>query len=387
MIKNSVVILMHYMDKIRNGGQAEAKKYAKTKRVIGIAETVMIFAILAVLIFTGLSVKIENFAYGISDNIYIALLVFFAVIGISEAVITFPLSFYSGYILEHRYNLSNQTLFAYFKENAKSLLIGLVIGVPILLIFYFLIKNTGEMWWLYLGIIMFLFSVLLGRIAPVLIFPLFYKFRPIENESLKEKILKICDKSGVKVQGIYMFDMSKNTKKANAAFTGIGKSKRIIIGDTLLNNFSEDETEVIFAHELGHYSKKHIIKMSVLSTVLTFAGLYVTAYFYGVLLGAFGFQETYQLAALPLLALLLSIFGLVTSPLANIQSRKFERDADRYAIETTNNPRAFISSMEKLAEQNLADKTPNKIIEYLFHSHPSIQKRIVSAQTYLSEKA
>src|SRR5207244_4492708 len=126
-------------------------------------------------------------------------------------------------------------------------------------LFYYLIRNY-ELWWLYLAIIVWIYSVLLAQIAPVLIFPLFYKFKPIENESLKERIMKLCEKVGFKVKGVYTFDMSKNTKKANAAFTGLGKSKRIILGDTLISGFSEDEIETVFAHELGHYKKGHIKK-------------------------------------------------------------------------------------------------------------------------------
>ena len=176
--------------------------------------------------------------------------------------------------------------------------------------------------------------------------------------------------------------MSKNTKKANAAFTGIGKSKRIILGDTLLSNFTKDEIEMVFSHEMGHYKKKHIIKLMTLSTFLTFAGLYITALLYGGSIAYFGFSGISEIAALPLLFLYLSLFGLVTSPVTNILSRKFEWEADTFALETTGNKSAFVSAMEKLAEQNLSDKSPNRIIEFLFHSHPSIEKRIQFAQKF-----
>jgi len=176
--------------------------------------------------------------------------------------------------------------------------------------------------------------------------------------------------------------MSKNTKKANAAFTGIGKSKRIILGDTLLKNFSPEEIETVFAHEMGHYKKRHIMKLMTVSVVMTFAGLYLTSLAYSNSLNTFGFNSVSEIAALPLLFIYLSLFGLITSPISNILSRKFEWEADTFAIETTRDKGAFISAMEKLADQNLADKTPNKIIEFLFHSHPSIDKRIKFAEDY-----
>ena len=359
-----------------------AKKYSKTNQIISVFETILFFGIVIFLLFSGLSKIIESFAFDITSNPYLALLIFFAVIGIAEMIISFPLSFYSEYYLEHKYNLSNQNLKTYFTEKAKGLLLGLVLGIPLLLAFYFILRNFGESWWMITGTFMFFVSVILGRLAPTLIMPLFYKFKPLENEEIKESILNLCKKAGVQIKGIFSFDMSKNTKKANAAFTGMGKSKRIILGDTLLNNFTKEEIEMVFSHEMGHYKKRHILKLLTLSTVLTFGGLYVTSLLYNNSLGYFGFTSISELAALPLLFLYLSIFGLVTSPISNILSRKFEWEADTFALETTGNNSAFVSAMEKLADQNLSDKSPNKVIEFLFHSHPSIEKRIQFARNF-----
>lgn len=365
-----------------NDKSRRAKEYAQTKRILSLIQSVILYVVLLVLLFTGLSGEISGYAYSFTANPYLALLIFIGIIGISEAVITFPLSFYSGYILEHKYDLSNQNLKGYFTESLKGLILALALGVPILLGFYFILKNTGEWWWLVLGMFLFLISVVMGRLAPVLIMPLFYKFKPVEDESIKERLLSLCKKTGVEVAGIFTFNMSKSTKKANAAFTGMGKSKRIILGDTLMEKFTPEEIEFVFAHEMGHYTKKHIAKLVLLSTVSTFLGLYLTSLLYSVTLEYFGFTAPYEIAALPLLFLYLSIYGLITSPISNIFSRKYEWEADTYALETTRNKEAFISSMEKLADQNLAEKTPNKIIEFLFHSHPSITKRIEFARNY-----
>jgi STE24 endopeptidase len=370
------------MEQEEKNKESLAKKYSRTHQVLSVIETILFFSIIIFLLFSGLSKDIENISYNYSSNAYIALLIFIGIIGIAESVINFPLDFYSGYILEHKYNLSNQTIFKYFLEKAKGTAVGLVIGLPVILIFYFILINFENYWWLILGLFMFFFSVILARIAPVLIFPLFYKFKPVDDESLNKKIMSICDKTGIKIKGIFVFDMSKNTKKANAAFTGIGKSKRIILGDTLVDKFNEDEIESVFAHEAGHFKKKHILKSMLLSTILTFAGLYITSIFYKSSLNYFGFSNTYDISALPLLALFLSLYGLITTPLASILSRKYEWEADTFALETTGNNDAFISAMEKLAEQNLADKEPNKIIEFLFHSHPSLKKRIDFARNY-----
>jgi len=363
----------------QNNNQVLAKKYSKIKQTLSVIETVIMFAVLLVIILSGLNKTFEKISYGISENNYIAVLLFLGLVGMIEGVISFPLDFYSGYILEHKYNLSNQTLFRYFLEKGKSFLIGLLFGIPVLLVFYFILRNYPVSWWFIFSIFMFLFSVVIARIAPVIIFPLFYKFRQIDNESLKIKILEMCDKNNVQVKGIFTFDMSKNTKKANAAFTGLGKSKRIIIGDTLIENFTEDEIISVFAHELGHYKKRHIIKMIAFSTILTFAGLYITSFLYTKSLPLFHLDFVYSVSALPVLFLFLSIFGLVTSPLTNIQSRKYEWEADNFAVDIGKENSSFASALEKLAEQNLADKNPNKIIEFLFYSHPSLQKRIDNA--------
>jgi len=359
-----------------------AKKYSKINQIISLSETVIFFAITVIFIAGGYSKEVKELAFSFTTNDYAAVLIFFGIFGIIQSVITFPLSFYSDYTLEHKYGLSNQTIPGYFKEKIKGMLIGLLLGIPLLLIFFFIIKNYSESWWLILGAVMFFFSVIIGRLAPTLIMPLFYKFKPLENEEIKQKILSLCEKTGVRIRGIFEFDMSKNTKKANAAFTGIGKSKRIILGDTLLKNFSPEEIETVFAHEMGHYKKRHIMKLMTVSVFMTFAGLYLTSLAYSNSLNTFGFNSVSEIAALPLLFIYLSLFGLITSPISNILSRKFEWEADTFAIETTRDRKAFISAMEKLADQNLADKTPNKIIEFLFHSHPSIDKRIKFAEDY-----
>jgi STE24 endopeptidase len=294
----------------------------------------------------------------------------------------FPLSFYSGYIDEHMYGLSNHSLSSYFFERLKSLLIGALIGMPVLLVFYFILKTFPHDWWLVFGLFIFGFSFVLNRLFPVLILPLFHKLVPIENPDLSGAIDRISQKAGVNVNGVFSFDMSKNTKKVNAAFTGIGKSKRIILGDTLISNFSNDEVVTVFAHEAGHYFHKHVLKLTLLSVAVTFGGLFLTSVLYALLVKQFGFAGPASLAALPLLSLLLGTYGFVTAPVSNIVSRKFEVEADAFALQATRDKEAFISTMNKLADYNLSEKSPNRFIEFLFHSHPSIEKRIQFARSF-----
>ena len=182
--------------------------------------------------------------------------------------------------------------------------------------------------------------------------------------------------AGIHVEGIFSFDLSRNTRKANAAFTGIGRSRRIILGDTLVGNFSEEEIETVFAHELGHYRFGHIRTGMMTGTVSTFAGLYVAARLYDLSVAAFGLSSPTNLGALPLLAIWLSLFGLVTAPIGNMISRRHERQADAYAVRTTGKRDAFASALRKLGAMNLADPAPHPLVEFMFYSHPPLEKRI-----------
>ena len=356
--------------------QTDAKKYNNTKLVLGLTSTLLGWIFLWIIVQTGFTGYAESLAFSQVSSPYLALLIFCTLIGIIETLLFFPLGFYNDYILEHKYELSNHTLKSYFWEKGKGLLVGLVIGVPVVLVFYYLLRRYETDWWLPVGIFMFLLSVVLGRLAPTIIFPLFYKFILIENEEVKNRIIERCEEAGMKVEGVYQFDMSKSTKKANAAFTGLGKSKRVIIGDTLLDNFELDEIDAVLAHELGHFKLKHIWKMMSLGTVITFAGLYLVSVLYSGWIDEFGFTSISQLAALPLLGLLFGIYGFVSGPIQNIISRNHERDADKFSVEMLENSGNMVSALEKLADQNLADREPHPMVEFLFHSHPSIKNRI-----------
>ena len=358
------------------------KKYNRIKLILSLTGTIIGVAFILVIVWSGLSVYLSRYIGTISENTYLQLVLFVVAIGAAESVLTFPLDYYSGYHMEHRYGMSNQTFFQWMKEKLKGTLVGAVIVLPLLLVFYFCLNVFQDNWWLPVAAVFFLFSVLLARVAPTLIFPLFYKFKPIENESLRNKLLRLCSGVNMTIAGIFEFNMSKTTKKANAAFAGIGRSKRIILADTLLESFSEEEIEVVFAHEIGHYYHKHIIKSILLSIVTIFAGLYVSAYIYKQLLPVFGFTSITDIAALPLLGLILMLFGFLTGPINHALSRAYEREADAYALIQTKNKDAFISAMRRLSEMNLADDEPHPVVEFLFYSHPAISKRILMAESF-----
>ena len=226
---------------------------------------------------------------------------------------------------------------------------------------------------------MFFFSVVMAQIFPIVIFPFFHKSVPVDNEDLLRRISLLSDKAGVKIEKILSFDMSKSTNKANAMFTGLGKTKRILLGDTLLNNFSVDEIETVIAHELGHYKHKHIVKNLITGTFVSFFSLFLIANVYAWALRLInpGIAIT-DTASLPLLLLVSMVLGLIISPMMSGISRTYEFQADKFAVTETGKHDIFIGALNKLNSQNLGDPDPHPLIEWLFYSHPSINNRVMA---------
>jgi STE24 endopeptidase len=219
-------------------------------------------------------------------------------------------------------------------------------------------------------------------VAPVLLFPLFYKFVPLgeEHTSLAQRLVELGERAGTRVQGVYKFDMSRRTKAANAALTGLGRTRRIILGDTLLNEFTPDEIETVMAHELGHQANSDISLGILISAMMTIGGLWLASIGLRWGIGQFGFSNPADIAALPLFILVMGLFGLVTMPLNNAYSRWRERLADRFALRLTGKGVSFASALKRLANQNLAEADPERWVEILLYSHPALGRRIAMAE-------
>jgi STE24 endopeptidase len=229
---------------------------------------------------------------------------------------------------------------------------------------------------------MLVFTVLLSNLAPVLIFPLFFKFEPLDDKNLVDRLTGLAERAGARVQGVYTFDMSRKTVAANAALMGLGNTRRITLGDTLLEKFTTSEIETVLAHELGHHVHKDLPLGIIVQSLLMLGGFWLAD---GVMRGGiaiFGYTGLTDPATLPLLLVALSVFGLVTMPLSNTWSRWREVKADMYALQMTRQPEAFISAMTRLANQNLAEADPPAWVEVLLHSHPSIAKRVAMAKNF-----
>jgi STE24 endopeptidase len=254
---------------------------------------------------------------------------------------------------------------------------------------YWLLRATGDAWWLWAAAGYLLFVVVLSNLAPVLIMPLFNKYVPLGEEyaDLVARLTALAARAGTRVSGVYHFDMSRRTKAANAALTGIGNTRRIILGDTLLTEFTGDEVETVIAHELGHHVHRDIPVGIVISGALTLVGLFLAAQVLSSGAAALGFAGPADIAALPLLVLSLGVFGLLTMPLNNAYSRWREVRADRYALDATHKPQAFANAMTRLANQNLADADPEPWVVLLLYSHPPIRDRLAHAARWTAATA
>jgi STE24 endopeptidase len=364
--------------------QKQAKQYARIHRRLWLLDTLLgAIYLLAWLVF-GWAGALASWLKTHTANDWLLVLGFAVIFGGIAALLDLPLEYYSGFVLPHRFGQSTQDFKGWVVDQLKGLLIGAPLGLLVLELVYLALRLTGGWWWLWTGAGMLVFTVLLSNLAPILIMPLFNKFVPLgeEHADLTERLMKLAESAHTKVRGVFKFDMSKRTKAATAALTGIGNTRRIILGDTLINEFSPDEIETALAHELGHHVHRDIPLLIAFSTVLTLGGLYLASLAMTWAAGAFGFSGPADIAGLPALGLALGAFGLLTQPLGNAFSRWRERMADEYALQSTGKSEAFASAFVRLANQNLGEVDPEKWVVFMFYDHPPLGERIRMAESW-----
>ncbi|HLI90260.1 MAG TPA: M48 family metallopeptidase [Ktedonobacteraceae bacterium] len=310
------------------------------------------------------------------------ILVYFLIIILAYQIISAPQAYYGGYVLPHRYGISVMSFKAWLADLGKEFVLGLVLEAAVISLIYALLAFQPAWWWLWVGLVLFFFSVVMANLAPVLIFPLFYKFTPLPDGELKQRLLALAERANTRVRGVFTMQMSRRTTAANAALMGLGNTRRIVIGDTMVDRYTPDEIEVVLAHELGHHVHHDIWKLIISQAVLTFGGLYVANLLLHLVVAQRYYLSLTDPANMPFLFLLMGLFGLVVMPLGNSYSRAIEYQADEYALQATHKVEAFKSAMTRLANQNLAEVEPPAIVELLFHSHPSIRKRLKHADAF-----
>ena len=367
--------------------QKQAKEYARIRRRLWLVDNILSALYALAWLFFSWASALRNWLtdnWSLFTNPWLLVPAFVFVFGGIYSLISLPLGYYSGFVLPHRFGQSNQTLKDWIIDQLKGLAIGAPLGLILIELLYLSLRATGDLWWLWAAAGMLVFSVLLSNLAPILIMPLFNKYVPLgdEHKELAERLLALAKRANTKVRGVFKFDMSKRTKSANAALTGIGNTRRIVLGDTLINEFSTDEIETVLAHELGHHVNRDIPLLITFGAVSTALSLYLASLALNWATAYFGFSGPADIAAFPALSLIFGAYGLVTMPISNAVSRWREKMADDYALQATGKNEAFASAFTRLANQNLGEIDPEKWVVFMFYSHPPLGERIEKARNW-----
>jgi STE24 endopeptidase len=364
--------------------QIKAREYARINRRLMLVDLAIGAVYTLAWLLAGWSARLGSALSTWTSNAWLQVAAFAAIFGGIYYLINLPLSYYSSFVLPHRYGMSNETTAGWVTDQLKSLGVSILLGGILIEVIYAVLRLSPEWWWLWVAGILLVFTVLLANLAPVLLMPIFYKFSPLgeEHADLVERLLRLAERAHTRVKGVFKFDMSRRTNAANAALTGLGNTRRIILGDTLIAEFTPDEIETVLAHELGHHVHKDIPIGIAVESGMTLVGLFLASLGLSWGVAYFGFSGPADVAAMPLLILVLGAYGLVTMPLGNAFSRWRERRADEYALRVTENGAAYASALARLANQNLAEADPEPWVEFLLYSHPALQRRISMAQAF-----
>jgi len=367
----------------------KATRYHRLKRRASIVSLVWGGALLAGLAASGGSRRLSDWAWQTAAAVAPqawrpALVVALYAVGLSllNEAGNFPISLFSGFNLERRYGLSNETFRAWLADEAKAFAVGLVFAIGAASVLYFFIRLRPQAWWVPAGATFALLVVGLTHLVPVLLLPLFYSVKPLDRDAIRARLLRLAERAGARVVGAYEWGLAVKTKKANAALAGLGPTRRILVSDTMLSEYSEEEIEVVLAHELAHHVHGDIWKGILFETVLIFAGFYLAARALAFAAGPLALDGPSDVAGMPVLLLAAGAVSLLMVPLALAMSRAYERSADRFALQITRNPSAFVSAMRRLAAQNLAEEHPSRLTRWFFYSHPPIAERVRAAQSF-----
>ena len=368
--------------------ETKSVRYHRLKRRSAVASVAITAVLLATVLATGLSSLIADVARRLAhspdaQSSPLAVGVYVAILFALQETITFPLSWYQGFALERRYGLSLERFGGWLRDHLKAVALGFILSLAAAEGVYLALRLVPTWWWLFSATAFVLATAGLASIAPVVLLPMFYRFTPLERESLRNRLVSLSTRAGVPVLGVYEWALGEKSRRANAALVGTGATRRILVSDTLLAEYSDDEIEVILAHEIGHHVHHDILVGFVAESVLLVVAFYTAAVALHAWGPRLGLEHAADVAGLPLLLLVGGAVSVMATPFVNALSRWNERRADRYALTLTGHAGPFISAMRRLGNQNLAEEQPSRISLWLFHSHPPIEQRIEAARAFL----
>ena len=364
--------------------QMQARQYARLKRRLSLAELLIGGGLLAALVFGGLS---DNLTGLFNLSTVPAAALYFIGLVVASELLTAPLSYYGGYVLPRRYGLSTQGLSGWLNDVFKAVTMTLLLGMALVAAAYWFITTWPDAWWLLTWGLGLVASALITVLAPLFLVPLFFTMKPLADIELKERLEKLAQRAGVAVGGIYVIEFSAKGTTANAALMGWGRTRRIVLSDTLITGYSPEEIEVIMAHEMGHQRHNDIYRLFVVRAAILLVTFFFTGLIFEAVAAPLGFGGISDVAALPLLALIFVGLNLLTAPLASGYSRRIEAAADSYALELTGDTRSFINAMTRLTDQNLVEAAPSRWVENLLYDHPSYASRVAYAGSLPARKA
>lgn len=337
-------------------------------------------------LFSGFSARLRSLAQRLGRRWFFVIAIYFALFSLVTWLIDLPVSYYEGFVREHAYGLSNQTFSKWFGDELKGLAIGIVMGALFLWVPYLLLKKSPQRWWLYTGLLAIPFLILVILVQPVWIDPLFNDFGPMKNKALESQILHLADRAGIEGSRVYEVNKSADTKALNAYVTGFGNTKRVVLWDTTIAKLSEPEILFVMGHEMGHYVLGHVWKTILFFSLLILATLYVIHRTAGWLIARyhdrFGFDSLADVASLPLILLLFSLYFFVVTPAALAFTRHQEHESDRFGLEITQNNHAAATAFVKLQEENLGVPRPHWLVRLWRASHPTLGERIDFCNEY-----
>ena len=337
---------------------------------------------------SGLSIRLRELAAAIAQwapdalNDVVVVAVVTILVMVILALLELPFAYYQGFLLEHRYGLSTQSRRHWFSDQFKGVLLGMALAIVGASVVYGALGRWPGDWWWMSAIVFAIATIGLAQLAPVLLLPIFYKFKPLDRPALVERLMKLAGTARTRVNGVFEWVLSSHTRKANAALAGLGATRRILLSDTLLEDYSEDEIEVILAHELAHHVHHDLWRGIGVHSLALFGGFFVLSLILTVVAEPLGLRGLSDPAGLPALMLAGGVWTFLLLPVVNAISRAQERAADRYALQATRNVDAFVTAMKRLSQQNLAEEYPSKLVRWLFYSHPPIRERIDAARAF-----
>ena len=370
----------------KGSSQEEARRFHRIGRRVGFTRIGLGVLYLGILLVSGLSIALAGWSRSVVANPWGALAVHFSVLMAGHEILNFPLDILGGYRPAQRFGVSHQPFFSWLIDRLKAASIGLILGLLGFEILYWLMRvSNPAVFPLWAGLGFLLFLLLASWLAPVVLLPVFFKTQPVVDDALKRRLAELARRSGTKIGGIFQFDLGRKSRTANAALTGLGKTRRILLSDTLLEGFTHEEISVVLAHELAHHKRRHIPKLIAAQAVLGVGLFYLASFLLSKLSPLMGIAHPADPAGLPLFLITLGGAGLLIAPFGNWVSRRMERGCDGYALELTQDPVSFLSAMRKLSRLNLAEESPSRWVEILYHSHPPISRRLDHGEEFRRE--